>query len=355
MKYNIVAEQAKHYSKLIPKLLRSFLIILLIFAVVLGLTGITLKLVGVSVTELPAVLIFVIFGFCFLLALVFAYFIVWDFLKPLSEMSRASKKIAEGDYSARLEYNSTISELADAVNNFNYMAQELGSVELISSDFIANVSHEFRTPLSALSGYLTLLQDSTLSEEERDEYIKKAFFSIEKLGDLTENILRLSKLENQASLDEPQTFRLDEQLRECIVMLEPKWSAKSIGFDLALPEVTYTGQKSLMFQVWTNLLSNAIKYSENGSTVTVELECDRHDYKVSIRDEGCGMTEEELRHIFDKFYQADRSRQSQGNGLGLTLCKEILDKCGGTISVTSRPDEGSVFLITLHSAQRTRQ
>ena len=347
MRHKIDRSKIRRYSKMIRKLMFSFLITLIVFALFLVLVGYVVVQLGGSVTRLPGIVIFILFGICFLMASVAAYFIIWKFFKPLGDISKASKRIAEGDYSARIEYGGDIAELADAVENFNYMAQELGSVEMIRNDFIANVSHEFRTPLSTLSGYLTLLQDSSLPDEERDEYIRKAFFSIEKLNDLTDNILRLSKLENQASLDEPVTYRLDEQIRECIVMLEPKWSAKNIGFELDLPEHTYTGQRSLLFQVWTNIISNAIKFSGNGSAVTIKLESTEHHYKVYISDEGIGMTEEQLRHIFDKFYQADSSRQSQGNGLGLALCKEILDKCGGKIFVTSRQNAGSIFLIQL--------
>ena len=282
-----------------------------------------------------------------ILASAISYFAVWNIFRPLSDLSKGTRKIAEGDYSVRLEYKGRLRELAESVENFNYMAQELSSIEMIRNDFIANVSHEFKTPLSSLNGYLTLLQDDSLSSEERNEYISKAYFSIEKLNDLTDNILRLSKLENQVSLDEPTSYRLDEQLREAIVLLEPKWSSKDIGFDLNLPEITISSQRSLLFQVWTNLLSNAIKFSDSGSSITVKLEESEHHYKVYISDSGIGMTEEQQRHIFDKFYQADNSRQAQGNGLGLALCKEIVSKCGGKIYVTSKPGEGSVFLVSL--------
>ena len=281
------------------------------------------------------------------LATAVSYFAVWNIFRPLSDLSRSTRKIAEGDYSVRLEYKGRLKELAESFENFNYMAQELSSIEMIRNDFIANVSHEFKTPLSSLNGYLTLLQDSSLTDVERSEYFSKAFFSIEKLNDLTDNILRLSKLENQVSLDEPTSYRLDEQLREAIVLLEPKWSRKDISFELDLPELTICSQRSLLFQVWTNLLSNAIKFSDSGGSVTVKIEESEHHYKVYISDTGIGMTEEEQRHIFDKFYQADSSRQAQGNGLGLALCKEIVSKCSGKIYVTSKPGEGSVFLVSL--------
>ena len=284
------------------------------------------------------------------LATAVSYFAVWNIFRPLSDLSKSTRKIAEGDYSVRLEYKGRLKELAESFENFNYMAQELSSIEMIRNDFIANVSHEFKTPLSSLNGYLTLLQDSSLSDAERSEYFSKAFFSIEKLNDLTDNILRLSKLENQVSLDEPTSYRLDEQLREAIVLLEPKWSRKDISFELDLPELTICSQRTLLFQVWTNLLSNAIKFSREDSSVTVKIEESEHHYKVYISDTGIGMTEEEQRHIFDKFYQADTSRQAQGNGLGLALCKEIVAKCGGRIYVTSKPGEGSVFLVSLRKS-----
>ncbi len=285
------------------------------------------------------------------LASAVSYFAVWNIFRPLSDISKGAKKIAHGDYSVRLTYKGRVKELAESVENFNYMAQELSSIEMIRNDFIANVSHEFKTPLSSLNGYLTLLSDDSISESERKEYLSKAFFSIEKLNDLTDNILRLSKLENQVTLDSPVTYRLDEQLREAIVLLEPKWSRKNISFDLELPEITISGQRSLLFQVWTNIIGNAIKFSDTGGCITVKLERSPHHYKIYVIDDGVGMTDEQQRHIFDKFYQADSSRQSQGNGLGLALCKEIVSRCNGKIYVTSKPDEGSVFLISLKTTK----
>lgn len=298
-------------------------------------------------TMSPVFFSFLLYTLCLVLASATAYFVAWNIFKPLRDISEASKKIAKGEYDVELNYKSHARELNNTIENFNYMAQELRSVEMIRNDFIANVSHEFKTPLSSLTGYLTLLQDGSLSDSERNEYISKAFFSIEKLNDLTDNILRLSKLENQQNLDAPVSYRLDEQLREAIVLLEPKWSRKNTDFELILPEITYSGQKALLFQVWTNIISNAIKFSHESGRITIKLEQTEHHCNVYISDEGIGMTEEQQRHIFDKFYQADSSRQAQGNGLGLALCKEILARCGGKIYVTSKPNEGSVFLVSL--------
>lgn len=339
-----------HYRKLVSRLFWAFfstiLLLSLVFALIIFLLskfGIDLhsKIFNASWRSLGLCII------CFVLSASLSYVAVWYYFHPLQELSRASKKIAAGDYSIRLNYNGKIRELAEAFENFNHMAEELDSVEMIRSDFITNVSHEFKTPLTSLNGCLTLLQDSSLSEEERSTYISKAMFSVSKLNDMTDNILRLSRLENQQKLDEPTTYRLDEQLREAIVLLEPKWSKKSITLDLDLPEKEYTGQRSLMLQVWTNIIGNAVKFSHEGGCIGVKLEESEHHFKVYISDEGIGMSEETQQHIFDKFYQADTSRQSQGNGLGLALCKEILSRCNGKIYVTSTPGKGSVFLVSL--------
>lgn len=327
----------------------AFFATIIILSFFLAIIMVILRNLGINITSraAPAVASFMLYFICFIIASAISYLGGWYIFSPIKEVSEAAKKIAHGDYSVRLDNNSRVTEVSETIESFNHMAEELGSVEMMRNDFIANVSHEFKTPLSALSGYVTILQDSSLSDEERREYSSKAFFSIEKLSDLTDNILRLTKLEHQSSLDAPVSYRLDEQLRETIVLLEPKWSRKNISFDLDLPEIKYTGQKALLFQVWTNLISNAIKFSQDNSSITVKLEESPHHYKIYVSDYGIGMSEEQIRHIFDKFYQADNSRQAQGNGLGLSICKEIVSRCSGKIYVTSKPDEGSVFLVSL--------
>ena len=351
MKRNNCSPEIRHYKRITRRLTLAFFATIFVLLSISVFIMILMKRHGFNLHSgtFSAIGMISVYIISIVLASAVSYFAVWNIFRPLSDISKAAAKIADGDYTVRLTYNGRVKELAESVENFNYMAQELGSIEMIRSDFIANVSHEFKTPLSSLNGYLTLLQDGSLSDDERMEYISKAFFSIEKLNDLTDNILRLSKLENQVNLDEPEVFRLDEQIREAIVLLEPKWSRKDISFELDLPEITVTNQRSLLFQVWTNIINNAIKFSDNGSCVTVKLEESPHHYKVYISDDGIGMTEEQQRHIFDKFYQADNSRQSQGNGLGLALCKEIVSRCGGKIYVTSKPNEGSVFLVSLRN------
>lgn len=283
---------------------------------------------------------------------VISYILMKDVFNPLEQLSDASKTIAGGDYDVQITYDGHIEEIQNTIDNFNFMAYELNSVEIMRNDFVANVSHEFKTPLSSISGYVTLLQDPDLTGNEREEYIQMAFFNIEKLNDLSSNILQLSRLENQSSLPKPVTYRLDEQIREAIVLLEPKWSQKKISFNLELQEITYTGQSSLLFQVWTNLIGNAIKFSNPEFGISVSLSTYHDAIEVMVSDEGIGMSETTLSHIFEKFYQGDSSRKAQGNGLGLPLCKTILELCNGKIYVSSEPGKGSTFIVKLYKNEQ---
>ena len=319
--------------------------------VVLAVVLITILLaLGVSVAELwtPWTLLILLTLLCFFLSTVASYYLMRKIFNPLEQISVAAGRVAAGDFSPEISYHGEFEELENTFLNFNRMVKELNSVEIMRNDFIADVSHEFKTPLSAITGYATLLQEPELSEEERTEYIRKIFFNIDKLNDLTENILCLSKMEHQQFLETPSSFRLDEQLREAIVLLEPKWSAKNLELDLDLPELLFTGHSSLLFQVWTNLIGNAVKYTDAGGTIGVRLTEEPAFVTVTVSDTGIGMAEETKAHIFDKFYQGDTSRKSQGNGLGLSICKEIIRKCGGEITVESSLGRGSVFLVKLY-------
>lgn len=331
--------------------------IMIIFLLVTMILAYIAEKLGVSVQHIrnPWMGLWSIFCLCLVLSSMASYYLIRKIFKPLEELSNASLKVAEGDFSVQLQYGGALNELGDTIANeldntianFNRMVRELNSVEIMRNDFVADVSHEFKTPLAAITGYATFLQDPELTQEERDEYIRKIHFNVDKLNELTENILRLSKLEHQEFLDEPVSFRLDEQIREAIVLLEPKWNRKNMNFDLQLPEVLYTGQKGLLFQVWMNIIGNAIKYTDNGGEIQVILKEGLQYYEVTISDNGIGMTEKTVAHVFDKFYQGDTSRKAQGNGLGLALCKEIIHKCNGKIVVESAIGVGSVFVVQL--------
>ena len=192
----------------------------------------------------------------------------------------------------------------------------------------------------------TLLQEEDAAGQKL--CTEKILLNTRRLSRLVGNILLLSKVDNQAIKARETSFRLDEQIREAIVFLEPKWSAKSLELDLELPETVFTGHSSLLFTVWTNLIGNAIKYTDTGGTIGVTISEDAKSVQVTVRDTGIGMSEETKAHIFDKFYQGDTSRKSQGNGLGLAICKEIVKKCNGEISVESNLGTGSSFLVKLN-------
>ena len=259
--------------KIRTKMMFSFLGLFLLFLILMSCTITILVKLGVSVEHLanPWMYLFWLTLLCVFLTMVSSYYLMRTVFKPMEQISAASKRVAAGDFTTKLSYQGDFVELEETIKNFNRMVKELNSVEIMRNDFIADVSHEFKTPLSAITGYATFLQDPELSEEGKKEYIQKIFFNINKLNDLTENILQLSKLEHQQFFEEPVCYRLDEQLREAIVLLEPKWSRKNINFELELPEVRYTGHPALLFQVWTNLIGNAIKYTEAGGCVAVYL------------------------------------------------------------------------------------
>lgn len=220
-------------------------------------------------------------------------------------------------------------------------------IETLRSDFVANVSHEFKTPIAAIEGYATLLQNHALPPEKQDHYIEKILDNSRRLSSLSGNVLMLSKLENQETVLDKTEYRLDEQIRQCILMLENKWASKNIEFDMELPRQIYYSSAFLLEQVWINLIDNAIKHSPAGSSIHIAI-CETSEaIAVSISDDGDGMTEEVQKHIFEKFYQGDKSHKAEGNGLGLALVKRIVDLCKGEIAVESAPGKGSLFIISL--------
>lgn len=269
------------------------------------------------------------------------------FIRPIRQLSEAAKEIAKGNFKISIEENNRIQEVNELASNFNLMVHELSGIETLRTDFVTNVSHEFKTPLSAIEGYATLLQDKTASDNERMEYTHMIIDSTRQLSTLAENILSLSRLENQEALLDKSVFRLDEQIRESILLLESKWAEKGIELVVDLEKANYIGSKNLLKQVWVNLLDNAIKFTPENGQVEVSLSIQENEITISIKDSGRGIESEEISHIFDKFYQSDKARKETGNGLGLALVKRIVDLSGGVIMVTSQYGTGSEFTVRL--------
>ncbi len=269
------------------------------------------------------------------------------FLKPIEKLSESMKKVSGGDFSIRLKENSKIKEIGELNRSFNSMTDDLGATEVLQSDFVSNVSHEIKTPLNAIEGYATLLQDPDSTEEERKRYTEKILFNTRRLSELVGNVLIISKLESGAVDINKEPFRLDEQIRQSIMLLEPKWVEKDIEFDIELDEIVFNGDKNLLLHIWNNIIGNAIKFSPEGGLVAIKLESSADEIVFCVDDCGPGIGESAQKHIFDKFYQADSSHKQEGNGLGLSLVKRIVDMFEGTVTAENLPEAGCRFKVVL--------
>lgn len=318
-----------------------FLFITLLWFILyrLGITGIDPR-----VRHIP-ILVFALGSV--LLGLVIALFVGKRIIRPVQNLSNAFGELSKGNFDIKIPENESVTEIREMAQRFNAMVYDLSHIETLRSDFVANVSHEFKTPIAAIEGYATLLQNHALPPEKQDHYIEKILDNSRRLSSLSGNVLMLSKLENQETVLDKTEYRLDEQIRQCILMLENKWASKNIEFDMELPRQIYYSSAFLLEQVWINLIDNAIKHSPAGSSIHIAI-CETSEaIAVSISDDGDGMTEEVQKHIFEKFYQGDKSHKAEGNGLGLALVKRIVDLCKGEIAVESAPGKGSLFIISL--------
>lgn len=286
----------------------------------------------------------VVFGA--LLSGVLGWLISAMFFKPITQLSRAMRQVSTGDFSVRLESNSRIREVRDTYDSFNLMTRELGATEIIQTDFVSNVSHEFKTPINAIEGYATLLQGVSPSSEQA-MYVDKILLNTRRLNELVSNILLLSRIDHQTIINNSGHYRLDEQIRHAIVLLEPKWDKKELELDVDLDTLDYAGNESMMLHIWVNLMDNAIKFNPAGGLLRLRLRRDGDCAVFTVEDSGPGIDSEAQKHIFDKFYQADSSRMSEGNGLGLALVKRILDVCGGCVYAENLPTVGCRFTVKL--------
>ncbi|MBR2309358.1 MAG: HAMP domain-containing histidine kinase [Oscillospiraceae bacterium] len=271
--------------------------------------------------------------------------------RPVKEITDAAEKIMQGDFSARIAPKSKLGAdetFGPVAECFNKMAQELGSVETLRTDFIANVSHEMKTPLSVIQNYGTLLQAPDLSDAERIEYAKGVTESARRMADMVTNILKLNRLENQQIYPQITEFDLGEQLCRCLLQFEPVWERENIEIETDIAEdVTVKADAELLSHVWNNLFSNAFKFTPAGGKVTVTLTATAHHAIVKVADTGCGMRPEVGAHIFEKFYQGDTSHSVRGNGLGLALVKRVVDILQGQITVESAVGKGSAFTVRI--------
>lgn len=274
--------------------------------------------------------------------------------RPVKRITDAADQIIAGDFNVRLKPQgsfATDETFNQVIECFNRMAEELGSVETLRTDFIANVSHEMKTPLAVMQNYGTLLQASDLSEEKRMEYAKGVTDGARRMADMMTNILKLNRLENQQIYPQTTEFDLGEQLCECLLQYESVWEKADIEIETDIAEdVRVRADAELLGHVWNNLFSNAFKFTPSGGTVTVLLTATDDYAVVKVQDTGCGMTPEVGAHIFEKFYQGDTSHSVQGNGLGLALVKRVIDIMQGEIGVESVVGKGSIFTVKIRRA-----
>lgn len=286
-----------------------------------------------------------------LVSLATRYIMQTGFVKPIEEISLAARKVAAGDFTVRIRprrKDDKKDQIEVFIDDFNKMVEELSTIETLKGDFIANISHEIKTPLAIIQNYAFLLRKEELSKNDKEKYIQTILDASKKLSDLVSNVLRLNKLESQ-EIVQMHTFSLSEQVRLCILALDEKFEEKNLNLDIDLDEVFVESDASLMEIVWNNLLSNAIKFTEVNGTIKVTLKEKDNMAILSIEDSGCGMDEDTEKRIFDRFYQGDTSHSVEGNGLGLALVKRVLDLVDGTILVESVKGKGSIFTIKLHS------
>lgn len=267
-------------------------------------------------------------------------------LKPIRKLIDAINLLAAGDFHVRIHLNLT-EEFVKLSDSFNRMAQELENTELLRSDFINNFSHEFKTPIVSLRGFAKLLKNHDLSNEERDEYLDIIIHESWRLSQLASNVLNLSKIENLSILNDMGEFNLSEEIRLSILLLEGKWQKKELDLDVNFEELFYWGNKDLLNQVWINLMDNAIKFSYDKGIIELKLNQQNGWVEFQITDHGCGMKKEVQDHIFDRFYQGDVSHTTEGNGLGLTVVKRIVELHKGQLTVDSREGAGTTFVVTL--------
>lgn len=269
-------------------------------------------------------------------------------IDPIEELAEATDKISDGDFNIKIKSKYKIEdELGKLINKFNSMATDLSHLDYMQKDFINNVSHEFKTPISAIKGYLTILKNEHISQEERLEYINIVLDEVNRLSSLSSNILELSKLDNMESFKGNQKFSLDEQIRNTVILLEKEWVKKNINLNLDLKPIYYYGKEEYLKQVWLNIINNAIKFSHDNGVINIYSDKNANEVIIIIEDFGCGMDENTQKYLFNRFYQGDDSRSELGYGLGLSICKKIIELSSGSIEVESELNKYTRFKVKL--------
>lgn len=330
------------------------LMVFIIFLITVVITGMLFFLANFfglldeNLTQGGIVLPIIILIACIIIGTFISGFASRRMVKSVREFIEAIRRLAGGDFSARL-YLKNPPEYRILSENFNRMAEELGGIEILRTDFVNNFSHEFKTPIVSIKGFAEILKYDDLSKEERDEYLDIVIEESARLAALASNVLELSKIETQTILTDKQKVNVGEQIRQCVLLLTHKMEQKQLSLDPELHDYFAPGNKELLNQVWLNLLDNAIKFTPEHGTISIEMKRTAESLQILFRDNGKGIDPGAVPRIFDKFYQADTSHSTKGNGLGLTIVQRIVNLHGGTIVCESEPAAGTTFIVTLPS------
>lgn len=266
--------------------------------------------------------------------------------KSYNKFKKALNEVANGNFDIIINEDEDIF-LSQFAEDFNATVKQLKGLEIMRSEFITNLSHELKTPITSINGFSELLLADGVTEEERKEYAQIIYNESNRLLKLAKNTLLLSKLEGQSIVTEKSVFSFNDMVESSLILLEKEISAKNINLNLDLDRVNYYWDSALLSQVVINLVSNAVKYGKQNGNISIELHSNSGYVFFSVKDDGIGMSEKTLAKIFDRYYQGDSSHKTEGNGLGLAIVKRIIDLCGGKIDVGSKEGEGTYFMITL--------
>lgn len=267
-------------------------------------------------------------------------------LRPIRDIIMALQKVSNGEFNTRIQEKG-FGEIGELETSFNKMAEELSAINNLRSDFVNNFSHQFKTPIMSIKGFARLLQEDGLNEKDKQEYLEIIVNELDRLTQLSTNILNLSKYENITILPSDSVFRMDEQIRHVILLLEQKWMEKHLNLDIDLDEIIFTGNEDLTYEIWMNLFDNAIKYSPLEGNILISLKNRERGIQFMIRDEGLGMTQETKNHAFDTFYRGQNVQEISGDGLGLSIVSQIIYLLEGEIEVESELNKGSIFKVIL--------
>lgn len=326
-------------------------LILMITSLIIFIVGVLLiRVNAINIAKIsrhePMLPIFVLLIISVLVGTVVSFMISRFPLKPLRRVIDATNRLASGDFSVRLHLPGP-SSFHEVETSFNRMAEELGSIEMLRSDFVDHFSHEFKTPIVSIKGFAEELKHDDLTPEQRNEYLDIIIHESSRLSQLATNVLNLSRVEKQTILANRERFDLTEQVRRCVLLFENKWEQRRLNLNVELDEVTIEGDEELLSQVWLNLIDNAVKFTPEGGCVDIRLQKGETSVVFLIRDDGYGISEEAQRHIFDKFYQGDASHTVSGNGLGLSIARRIVALHNGDIRCKSEESAGTEFIVEL--------